>query len=60
MSTELMTPQEVANLFRVSIRTVAVWAKRGELGSAKLPNGQYRFRREDVERMLEPVNEAAS
>lgn len=57
--TELMTPQEVADLFRVHVRTVNLWAAKGKLESTKSPGGQNRFRRSDVERLLRPEEVSA-
>ena len=50
---ELLTLQEVADLFRVNRRTVATWAKTGRLATIRTPGGHPRFRKADVERLLE-------
>lgn len=47
-----MKPGQVADLFNVSIQTVAKWADDGLLPSFRTPGGQRRFRREDVEEFL--------
>lgn len=59
---DLLTTPEVAALARVSRETVARWAKDGILRTAMLlPGGQRRFRRSDVEALLDPATaEAAS
>lgn len=44
----LLKPGEVAALFRVDVRTVARWAKRGQLGSVRTPGGHRRFRESEV------------
>lgn len=45
----LLTPAEVAAIFRVGVRTVAAWARDGRLASVETPGGHRRFRSEDVE-----------
>jgi excisionase family DNA binding protein len=41
----LLTPGEVAHIFRVDPKTVSRWAKAGRLPSSKTPGGHVRFRR---------------
>jgi excisionase family DNA binding protein len=48
----LMTPGEVAALFRVHVSTVARWATEGRLGAIVTPGGHRRYRRSDVEALL--------
>jgi excisionase family DNA binding protein len=50
----LLTPGEVALLFRVDPKTVTRWAQAGRLQSVMTPGGHHRFRPEDVERLLVP------
>lgn len=45
---ELMTPSEVAALFRVDPKTVARWADSGKLPSVRTLGGHRRFPRKDV------------
>ncbi|MDO5025356.1 MAG: BldC family transcriptional regulator [Trueperella sp.] len=45
---ELMTPAEVAALFRVDPKTVARWADSGKLPSIRTLGGHRRFPRRDV------------
>jgi excisionase family DNA binding protein len=52
-SKKLLTPGEVAALFRVDPKTVARWALMGKLGSLKTPGGHRRFRAEEVKALLE-------
>lgn len=40
---KLMTPGEVAELFRVDPKTVTRWAKAGKISSTKTPGGHKRF-----------------
>lgn len=44
----LMTPAEVAAIFRVGRTTVARWANAGRLPFIRTPGGQRRFRQSDV------------
>ena len=54
----LLTAQEVADLFRVSVYTVGNWRRSGELEGVRLPGGGgWRFRSEDVEKFLERAPE---
>lgn len=44
MSTDqLMTPREVAEIFRVDPKTVTRWALKGRLASIRTPGGHHRF-----------------
>lgn len=45
---ELMTPAEVAALFRVDPKTVARWSDSGKIPSIRTLGGHRRFRRADV------------
>jgi excisionase family DNA binding protein len=49
----VMTTAEVAVAFGVDVRTVARWARSGKLRCILLPSGHRRYRREDIEQMLE-------
>ena len=40
----LLTPGEVATLFRVDPKTVTRWASAGRIGSIRTPGGHRRFR----------------
>ena len=48
----LLTPAEVATMFRVDPKTVARWAKDGKLTSIRTLGGHRRFRRLEVEALL--------
>lgn len=50
---DLMTPGEVAAVFRVDPKTVTRWAAAKKLNSIKTLGGHRRFRKADVERLLE-------
>ncbi|HEX2240324.1 MAG TPA: BldC family transcriptional regulator [Actinomycetota bacterium] len=49
----LLTPAEVASLFRVDPKTVTRWAKAGKLSSIRTLGGHRRYRAEEVRRFLE-------
>ncbi|GAA0982818.1 BldC family transcriptional regulator [Nocardiopsis tropica] len=49
---ELLTPAEVARLFRVGPKTVAAWARTGRLTSVKTLGGHRRYRESEVRRLL--------
>ncbi len=52
-STErLLTPGEVAALFRVDPKTVTRWASAGRIGSIRTPGGHRRFRETEVLALL--------
>ena len=56
---DLMTPAEVARLFRVSVTTVTKWARSGLLPSVRTLGGHRRFDRRDVLEHLERTHGAA-
>lgn len=48
----LLTPGEVAELFRVDPKTVTRWAAAGKIRSFRTPGGHRRFYPDDIRRML--------
>jgi excisionase family DNA binding protein len=48
----LMTPGEVAALFRVDPKTVTRWAAAGRIGAIRTPGGHRRFRESEVRALL--------
>ncbi|ACU95382.1 BldC family transcriptional regulator [Saccharomonospora viridis] len=48
----LLTPGEVAALFRVDPKTVTRWATAGRIGSIRTPGGHRRFRESEVNQLL--------
>jgi len=48
----LLTPGEVAALFRVDPKTVTRWATAGRIGSIRTPGGHRRFRESEVNELL--------
>ncbi len=49
----LMTPGEVADLFRVSPKTVARWASAGKITAVRTLGGHRRYRQEEARALLE-------
>jgi len=56
-SETLLTPSEVAALFRVDPKTVTRWAKAGKIGSIRTLGGHRRFRESEVRELLAGVPE---
>jgi excisionase family DNA binding protein len=50
---ELLTPSEVAKLFRVDPKTVTRWAKAGKLSSIRTLGGHRRYRAGEVRELLD-------
>jgi excisionase family DNA binding protein len=48
----LLTPGEVALIFRVDPKTVTRWAAAGRIGCIRTPGGHRRFRESDVNDLL--------
>ena len=48
----LLTPGEVAALFRVNPKTVTRWAASGRISSIRTPGGHRRFRESEVRALL--------
>ncbi len=59
-SERLLTPGEVAGLFRVDPKTVTRWASAGRLGSIRTPGGHRRFRELEVRELLATLTTEAS
>ncbi len=58
---QLLTPGEVATLFRVDPKTVTRWATAGRIGSIRTPGGHRRFRETEVRALLaELTNDVGS
>lgn len=49
----LLTPAEVATLFRVDPKTVTRWAKAGKLSSIRTLGGHRRYRETEVRSLLD-------
>jgi excisionase family DNA binding protein len=48
----LLTPAEVAAMFRVAASTVNRWANAGEIPSIRTPGGHRRFRENEIRALL--------
>lgn len=48
----LLTPAEVAAMFRVDVKTVTRWAKAGKLTSIRTLGGHRRYREAEVRALL--------
>ena len=57
---ELLTPSEVAKLFRVDPKTVTRWAKSGKLSSIRTLGGHRRYRATEVRQLLDGHQQAAA
>jgi excisionase family DNA binding protein len=53
MAEKLLTPGEVAELFRVNAKTVARWARSGKITAIRTLGGHRRFREDEVRALLE-------
>ena len=45
---ELLTPAEVAELFRVNPKTVTRWARAGKISAIRTLGGHRRFRKSEI------------
>jgi excisionase family DNA binding protein len=52
---KLLTPAEVASLFRVDPKTVTRWAKAGKLSSIRTLGGHRRYKESEVKALLKLV-----
>lgn len=51
-SDRLLTPGEVAALFRVDPKTVTRWAAAGRISSIRTPGGHRRYREAEIRALL--------
>jgi excisionase family DNA binding protein len=58
-SEALLTPAEVAALFRVDPKTVTRWAKAGKISSIRTLGGHRRFREVEIRGLLDAEAPAA-
>jgi excisionase family DNA binding protein len=52
---ELLTPGEVAEMFRVNPKTVTRWARAGKITAVRTLGGHRRFRASEIRQFLEQV-----
>src|SRR5215216_8014643 len=55
----LLTPSEVAEMFRVNPKTVTRWARAGKISAIRTLGGHRRFRESEIRRFLEQVEEGS-
>ncbi len=51
----LLTPAEVAKVFRVDPKTVTRWAKAGKITAIRTLGGHRRYRQSEVQALLKSV-----
>ncbi len=56
-TTELLTPSEVAEMFRVNPKTVTRWARSGRISAIRTLGGHRRFRADEIRRLLGQAEE---
>ena len=54
----LLTPSEVAAMFRVNPKTVTRWARAGKISAIRTLGGHRRFRASEIRHFLDNVEEA--
>jgi excisionase family DNA binding protein len=54
---DLLTPGEVAVMFRVNPKTVTRWARAGKISAVRTLGGHRRFRASEIRRFLEEVQD---
>jgi excisionase family DNA binding protein len=57
---KLLTPAEVASLFRVDPKTVTRWAKAGKLTSIRTLGGHRRYKESEVRALLKSISPTTS
>ena len=57
--TDHLTPREVADMLKVSRRTVTEYARNGTLPVIRISHRKVLFRRSDVEALLTPKTEGS-
>ncbi len=53
----LLTPSEVAAMFRVNPKTVTRWARAGKISAIRTLGGHRRFRASEIRQVLDKVEE---
>lgn len=54
---QLLTPSEVAAMFRVNPKTVTRWARSGKISAIRTLGGHRRFKASEIRQFLEQVDE---
>ena len=55
---ELLTPSEVAAMFRVNPKTVTRWARAGRISYIKTLGGHRRFKASEIQQLLSEAGQA--
>ena len=55
---ELLTPSEVAAMFRVNPKTVTRWARAGKISAIRTLGGHRRFRASEIRQFLAQTEES--
>ena len=50
---EMLTPADVARMFKVASKTASMWCRTGKLPATRTPGGHYRIRADVVAALLE-------
>lgn len=56
---QLLTPAEVAAMFRVNPKTVTRWARAGKISAIRTLGGHRRFRASEIRAFLAQVEQGA-
>jgi excisionase family DNA binding protein len=54
---QLLTPSEVAAMFRVNPKTVTRWARAGKISAIRTLGGHRRFKASEIQKFLQQVDE---
>ena len=57
---ELLTPSEVAALFRVNPKTVTRWARAGRISYIKTLGGHRRFRADEIRKLVAEAGQSGA
>ena len=57
---ELLTPSEVAAMFRVNPKTVTRWARSGKISAIRTLGGHRRFKASEIRKFLEDADDSSS
>ena len=56
----LLTPSEVAAMFRVNPKTVTRWARAGKISAIRTLGGHRRFKASEIRKFLEDADDSSS